>query len=143
MDEKHFYHIGQNSLGEMPVPKRIKHHDEPDDFGHRLTQLREAAGFTQHALAQAVNVSQRMIAYYETENGNPPVALLKKLAKALKISTDQLLGLEKVTNKNRPRDNSLWRRFTQVEKLPPQARRQVTQYLDTVLRAWKDEKEKA
>ena len=121
------------------MPKRIKHIDEPDDFGQRLTHLREAAGFTQHALAQAVNVSQRMIAYYETENGNPPVALLKKLAKALKISTDQLLGLEKVTSKNRPRDTNLWRRFTQAEKLPPQARRQITQYLDSMLRAWKDE----
>ncbi len=139
MNEKHPYHIGQDSPGETPLPKRIKHADEPDNFGHRLTHLREAAGFTQHALAQAVNVSQRMIAYYETENGNPPVALLKKLAKALKISTDQLLGLEKVTSKNRPRDTNLWRRFTQVEKLPPQARRQVTQYLDTMLKAWKVE----
>jgi transcriptional regulator with XRE-family HTH domain len=136
MTENHSYHIGHNSPGEN-MPKRIKHHDEPDDFGQRLTHLREAAGFTQHALALAVNVSQRMIAYYETENGNPPVALLKKLARALKISTDQLLGLEKVTSKNRPRDTSLWRRFTQIEKLPPQARRQVTQYLDTVLAAWK------
>jgi transcriptional regulator with XRE-family HTH domain len=80
-----------------------------------------------------------MIAYYETENGNPPITLIKKLAKALKISTDQLLGLEKVTSKNRPRDTSLWRRFTQVEKLSPQARRQVTQYLDTVLKAWNGE----
>ncbi len=139
MNEKNPYHIGQDFTGELPLPKRIKHHDEPDDFGQRLTHLREAAGFTQHALAQAVGVSQRMVAYYETENGNPPVALIKKLAKALKISTDQLLGLEKVTSKNRPRDTSLWRRFTQVEKLPPQARRQVTQYLDTVLKAWKDD----
>jgi transcriptional regulator with XRE-family HTH domain len=136
MAENHTYHIGHNSTGEN-MPKRIKHPDEPDDFGQRLTHLREAAGFTQHTLAQTVNISQRMIAYYETENGNPPVPLLKKLAKALKISTDQLLGLEKVTSKNRPRDTSLWRRFTQVEKLPPRERKQIVGLLDAFLKAGK------
>lgn len=117
------------------MPKRVQYPDESDDFGRRLTTLREAAGYTQQALAEAVGISQRMIAYYETANGNPPVTSLKNLAKALSVSTDQLLGLEKVTNKNRPRDTRLWRRFTQVEKLPPDQKKKIVDILDAFLKA--------
>jgi transcriptional regulator with XRE-family HTH domain len=108
-------------------------------FANRLAQFRKASGHSQYSLAREMGVTQRIIAHYERGKGNPPLYLFSKFAKALGVTTDQLLGLEKVTVTNRPRDTGLWRRFTQVEKLSPQARRQVTQYLDTVLKAWKDE----
>jgi hypothetical protein len=46
-------------------------------------------------------------------------AFLSILAKALGVSLEQLLGLEKVKDNGRRRDTRLWRRFSQVEKLPP------------------------
>jgi len=38
-----------------------------DGFGSRLTRLRQAKGLTQTELAEAVDVSQRVIAYYESD----------------------------------------------------------------------------
>jgi transcriptional regulator with XRE-family HTH domain len=126
----------------MPHKKKPAISPDGETFGNRLARLRKAAGFTQYTLADAIGISNRMVAYYETQSDHPPTHLLPAFAKALSVSSDQLLGIGKITVKNRPRDTGLWRRFTQVEKLSPQARRQVTQYLDTVLKAWKDEKEK-
>jgi len=74
-----------------------------------------------------------MATYYENESNHPPTHLLAVFAKVLGVSADQLLGIEKITFKNRPRDIGLWQRFSEVEKLPPQERRQIAQYLDTFL----------
>jgi hypothetical protein len=64
---------------------------------------------------------------------HPPSHLLPVLAKALKVTADQLLGLEEVKGNGRARDTKLWRRFSQVEKLPPPKRKQIVQILDAFL----------
>jgi hypothetical protein len=58
---------------------------------------------------------------------------MPQLAKVLGVSTDQLLGVEKVKGNGRTKDNRLWRRFSQVEKLPPPKRKQIVQILDAFL----------
>ena len=82
-----------------------------------------------------IGISNRMIAYYEKESQYPPTHLMPVRAKALGVSADQLIGLEK--DEGRQRDNRLWRRISQVEKLPPPKRKQVLQILDTFLESEK------
>jgi len=72
-----------------------------------------------------------MVAYYEGETDHPPTHLLPALARVLGVSTDQLLGLEKESTRNR--DLQLWRRFSKAAKLPLQQRKQIVQILDTFL----------
>ena len=60
----------------------------------RLAAIRKARGFTQVQLADAVRNTQRAVSYYETEAGFPPAPAVIQLAKALQISTDELLGLK-------------------------------------------------
>ena len=117
------------------MPRKQKPTPSPDGetFGQRLARLRKAAGFTQYTLADAIGISNRMVAYYESQSDHPPTHLLPAFAKALGVSADQLLGIEKVTVKNRPRDTGLWRRFTQVEKLPPRERKKIVDLLDAFL----------
>lgn len=67
-----------------------------DGFGVRLTALRQAQGLTQDELGAAVGISNCMIAYYERDGGQPPGAILVELAKALRVSTDELLGVKRV-----------------------------------------------
>ena len=62
-------------------------------FGERLAQLRTAAGYSQRDLAAEIGISQRMVAYYETQSDYPPTHLFPALAKALGVSADQLLGI--------------------------------------------------
>ena len=74
-----------------------------DGFGQRLSQIRKSRGMTQAELGEAVGVSNRVIAYYEADGAQPPGAMLVDLAKALRVSTDQLLGLKAPKDKRSPR----------------------------------------
>ena len=56
-----------------------------------------------------------MIAYYETESDHPPTNMLVGLATALKVSTDELLGI-KAPKKNKQPDLRIMRRLQQIEK---------------------------
>lgn len=149
------YHIGKDFFGELTMelkivdyngrhdtiemecimPKRIvKLTESGENFGGRLARLRQAAGYSQRDFAAEVGISQRMVLYYEKECKRIPVHLLPIFAKALGESADELLGLEKSKRNGKVRDTHLWRRFSQVEKLPPAERRPTVQLLDAFLR---------
>src|SRR5262249_16298545 len=67
-------------------------------FGARLATIRQQRGLSQEALAAQVHVSRRVIAYYEAESTQPPGALLTALARTLKVSADELLGLRPISD---------------------------------------------
>ena len=116
------------------VPKRKD--PSVDSFGERLRALREASGFTQRELAEAADTSQRMIAYYETHSGTPAGPVLLRLARALKVTPDQLLGLTpepRAAAPASPQNLRLWRKLRRVEKLPPAQRRTVVQLIDALV----------
>jgi len=106
-----------------------------ESFNERLTRLRQAAGYTQRALAAEIGISYRMVAYYEGETEYPPAHLLPQLARALGVTTDQLLGVKEVKRNGRGKDTRLWRRFSQVETLPPAERKPIVQMIDVFLKA--------
>ena len=103
-----------------------------ETFSQRLRALRKSAGYSQPALAREIGISKRMVIYYERETTHPPAHLLAHLAKVLGVTTDQLLGLEKV-KENRAKDIRLWRRFAEVEKLSPAVRKHIAEYIDNLL----------
>jgi transcriptional regulator with XRE-family HTH domain len=102
------------------------------DFGARLTELRKAAGYTQVELANALDTSQRMVAYYETRAEHPPAALLPQMAQALGASVEELLGIKPVRRAKKP-DTRLRRRLQQIEKMDPKERRQLLQVIDAFI----------
>lgn len=104
-----------------------------EGFGDRLAEIRQGRGMTQAELAQSVGVSRRVIAYYEHEDSQPPGAMLVDLAKALRVSTDQLLGLKPSKEKRSPRTARLLKRLQKVEKLPPTDQRVVLKLVDGLL----------
>jgi transcriptional regulator with XRE-family HTH domain len=112
-------------------------------FGSRLAQVRQARGLTQAELGKAVSVSQRVIAYYETESQQPPGALLADLAQALTVSADELLGLKPVSEKTPPRTARLRKRLQKVEELPAGDQRTVLRLLDALHAARQRERPKA
>lgn len=112
------------------MPKRIN--EELVSFGERLVTLRKTAGYTQQELADEIGVTRRMIVYYERESEHPPTTLLTDLARALGVTTDELLGVKKIKKVGKS-DNRLLRRFQQIEKLDPKEKRQVIQILDTFI----------
>lgn len=130
--ENHSYNLGHRITAETVVMPKKKS-EAPQSFGARLAALRKAAGFTQMELAEELGTSQRMIAYYESPQALPPSALLPRMAQALGISTDVLLGVAPVKRAAKPRDSRLHRRLQQVEQLEPNEKRQVLQLLDAFI----------
>ena len=113
------------------MPKKRK--EETMSFGARLAELRKAAGFTQAELADEIGVSRRMLAYYEVQSEHPPTHLLPAIARALQLSTDELLGIAPARRATKPANSRQQRRLAQIEKLEPTEKRQILQVLDTLI----------
>lgn len=103
------------------------------DFGTRLAALRKERGLTQAQLGELVGVSYRVVAYYEGETSYPPAHLMEPLAKALKVSTDELLGIREVKQERSPENAALWRRLRKIEALPKKDQKALLHYLDALV----------
>ena len=65
------------------------------EFGNRLRQLRKDRNLTQQQLAELIGVKNGVISFYELGDRTPSPAVLRKLALALHVSADYLLGIER------------------------------------------------
>jgi transcriptional regulator with XRE-family HTH domain len=119
------------SFEDLPMPKRKT--ALAQSFGERLAQLRKAAGYTQVEFAAEVGITQRMVAYYEAPNAQPPAHLLPQMAQALGVSFEVLLGISQPKRLKKLASNPLERRLLEIEKLDAKAKRQITQLLDTFI----------
>lgn len=110
----------------------MKRRTSARDFGKRLAQLRRDKGITQIELGKKTGVSQRVIAYYEGETNFPPAHLLIPIAKALKISVDELLGLKnvKLTDTNHIR---FWNQLKKAEVLSSADKKALLNYINALL----------
>jgi len=102
-------------------------------FGKRLRTIRLGRGMTQEELGDAVGVSNRVIAYYEADDAQPPGAMLVDLAKTLQVTSDELLGLKPVKTKASPKSARLLKRLQQVEELPTADQRAVLKFVDALV----------
>jgi len=64
-------------------------------LGQRIIHYRKKAGLLQKELAAAVGISPTVLSYYESNKNDPPTPILAKLADALNITSDNLLGLDR------------------------------------------------
>lgn len=110
----------------------MKRQASDHNFGKRLAQLRRARGITQVELGKKINASQRVIAYYEGETNFPPAHLLAPIAKALKISVDELLGLKsiKLTDTNHIR---FWNKLKKAESLSESDKKSLLNVLEGLI----------
>lgn len=63
-------------------------------LGERIKQARVDAGLTQQQLGDIVNVNKSTIAGYESGNREPDALKIIKIAKALNVTGDYLLGID-------------------------------------------------
>lgn len=115
------------------MPKRKPDAPAEETFGQRLARLRRAAGYSQRALAAELKISQRMVAYYETQTEHPPTQLLPAIADALSITTDQVLGRSPLSPRKAPKNQQLLRKLRLVETLPARARTAVLEHIEALV----------
>ena len=65
------------------------------EFGDRLRQLRKDRKLTQQQLADLIGVKNSVISFYEVGERIPSPDILRKLALALHVTADYLLGIER------------------------------------------------
>ena len=123
------------------MPKKVPANSE---FGRRLAEIRQQRGLTQGQLAQMIDSTQRVISYYETVAESAPSPMVVQLAKALKVSADDLLGLKpppkKVATAAAPHDpetKRLWKKFQQVRSLPEKDQRAVIRLINSLVQTRK------
>lgn len=117
---------------EMP-----RHRRKGSDFGERLIALRKSRGFTQVDLAKAIGSTQRALSYYENEADFPPAPVVTALARALRVSTDELLGLKPGSRREEAasiEERRLWKKLRQVLGLPQRDRRAVVRVINSLVR---------
>ena len=61
-------------------------------FGERLKTIREKRGYSQDELARCAGLQASAISHFETGTRKPSFENLRRLADALEITTDYLLG---------------------------------------------------
>ena len=66
-----------------------------EDFGKKILNLRQNANMTQEELALRMGVTPQAISKWERGQSLPDISLLAELCKALNVSADLLLGLER------------------------------------------------
>jgi len=120
-------YIDDDMAGRPPL------HEAPP-FGQRLAAFRKARGLSQFQLAKLLGKSREMIDYYERRAKNPSADIILKVAEALEVSVNELLGAEcKPTHKPGP-PSLLEARLEEVRKLPRQRQKFVLDFINTILR---------
>ena len=89
-------------------------------FGQQLQKIRIQKGYTQRTLAELAGVSQRVIDHYEKHAKRPSIDKIKKLAAALGVTDEELLGIQQIKAKDLKEDTSfkIMKKVRIIEKFP-------------------------
>lgn len=104
-------------------------------IGKRLARLRRERGFTQVELAERIGVVQTVISDYERGKLRPHPDILIKLTKALEVSADVILGLEKPKKNGLTVNRRFLRRLKRVDALPQRDQEALLRTIDAFLTA--------
>lgn len=118
--------------GTMPTKSR-----PGSAFGERLLALRKTRGFTQVELAKAISSTQRALSYYENDAEYPPAPVIVALASALRVSTDELLGVKAGKIHAAPplrEETRLEKKFRQLRRLPEKDQRALIRVINSLVK---------
>jgi transcriptional regulator with XRE-family HTH domain len=104
--------------------------------GKIIADLRDAKGWSQTDLADKSGVSRVMIGKYEREEAVPSIDAAKKIADALEVSLDYLVG-EGINSKL---DKKTLKRLEELELLEEDKKHTLFDLIDTYIRDFKARK---
>lgn len=144
-------------LAREPPPKNLdirnrallpRHRQRPTPFGEnnpgcggsgsggrlsRLARIRKERGYTQTELPQKIGITQALVTDYERDKLRMYVEMAVRFARALEISTDELLGIQP-TRAAGKLSLKLVRRLQKLEQLSDSKQRVLLQTIDGFLR---------
>jgi transcriptional regulator with XRE-family HTH domain len=124
-------------MGTMP---RTLTKTRPSQGAH-LAALRQAAGFSQSALAAQVGETQQNIAFWEQSDKPPRSDVLPKLARVLGVSVEELLNAQEAQEATARKSSSakaaakVRRTFEEVSTLPRPQQQRILDVVQAMLQA--------
>ena len=101
-------------------------------LGLRVAALRKEIGLTQAQLAESLGNSQQQIVSFEKGRRRMQVFMLPRLASALGVSVEELLGDQSRPKKRGPTP-ALQRQLEQLARLPKSKQQFVSAMIETLL----------
>jgi len=101
-----------------------------------IADLRKAKGWSQADLAKKTDISQVMVGKYERGDAMPSIEVAKKIADALEVSLDYLVG-EGVNSKF---DKLTLKRIEEIQELDEDKKKTLFDVIDTFIRESKGRK---
>ena len=102
-------------------------------IGERVAQVRKDQGMTQVELAEAVRLSQQLIAEYEAGKKNIPTWRLVNMAEALGVAPEALLSDSNGKTLKRGPAPKLQKQIEKISSLPREQQKSILQVLDMAL----------
>lgn len=110
-----------------PEVTHVSFRDMP--FADRLAALRKQRGLTQEALADLVGVTKTQVYRYENNGSQPTLDVIKKLALALSVTTDELI----FEVDERKADDSLTLLLEGISQLDPDEKHVIKEMVEGIL----------
>ena len=107
--------------------------NQNNQFGKRLANIRKEKGLSQKELAQKINVSWRILSDYERGKARLNDKIIYKIAIALNISADEILGIKGIHNKST--SLKIMRRVKKLKELSPLTQKKILSILDDLILA--------
>lgn len=101
-------------------------------LGEHITALRKKNKLSQQELGKMAGTSGDLVGRYERDEVKPSIEVVIKLADALGVSLDFLVGKTELEL-----DNEALKRLEQISKLPKEERLQIFNVVDALLRDFK------
>lgn len=123
----------------MPQPRKNQPSSidltDSDLIGSQIKRSRLKRGLSQAELAAQVGLSREAIAAYESGRVRLLDDMIARIAIALSVSADVLLGLKPIPNDEEKSALRLTRRLRELDRLPEQKRKAILKTLDDLIRA--------
>lgn len=102
------------------------------DIGKRIAELRRDRGLNQEQLAELSLLSRVTIAKYESGRVEPGALSLSRIADALDVTTDMILGREEETQEGQPKTIEARILAEGVDQMPKEQREQALNIMRAV-----------
>jgi transcriptional regulator with XRE-family HTH domain len=117
----------KNELPAIEILKDIK-------IGERIVKIRKEKGLTQKGLADKLGIKRTLMADYEIGRVRIYSEMVARIAIALNISSDEMLGLKPLKNTT-PFSLKIIRRLKKVSELSPKLQKDALHNIDLLLSA--------
>jgi transcriptional regulator with XRE-family HTH domain len=107
-----------------------------ETIGQRLARLRKERGFTQVEVAEKIGIIQSLVSSYENDVLKLSAEMAVRFARALEVSTDDLLETKKSKPSIKP-SRKVLRRLESIESLPSHQQQTLLKTIDTMLKGLK------